>query len=392
MRNAQGASDQKTNQLTSQPANDQTNQRTNEPAKMMFNVDDHRHMAEALRLAEKGRLTTDPNPAVGCVVVNDGEVVGRGWHKAAGQPHAEPLALADAGARARGATVYVTLEPCSHHGRTPPCAQALIDAGVAEVVSAMNDPHKRVNGSGHGLLSRAGIRVRSGLMEQQARALNRGFVARNERGRPWVRVKLAVSIDGFVAGADGKSKWITSAAAREDVQLWRARASALLTGIGTVLADDPQLNLRLPGIDRHLARIVVDSNGRMPEKARMLGLAGPVILAGRQHPGWERGGVEWWELPAGGDKRVDLKALLERLAEREINEIQVEAGAGLCGALVTNGLVDELLVYQAPVLIGKGKPMLALAGMEKFADRLHVELVDSRRVGPDWRFLYQFNS
>ena len=359
---------------------------------MKFTADDHRYMAQALRLAEKGRLSADPNPAVGCVIVNKGEVVGQGWHRAAGQPHAESLALAEAGPRARGATIYVTLEPCSHHGRTPPCAQALIDAGVAEVISAMNDPHERVNGSGHALLSRAGIRVRSGLMEHQARLLNRGFVLRNESGRPWVRIKLAISLDGLVAGADGESKWITSAPAREDVQIWRARASAILTGIGTVLADDPQMNLRLPGIDRHLTRVVVDSNGRMPERARMLGLAGPVILAGRQHPGWERGGVEWWELPGGPDGRVDLKILLQRLAEREINEIQVEAGAGLCGALVAAGLADELLVYQAPVLIGKGKPMLALAGMEKFADRLHVELIDSRRVGPDWRFLYQFQS
>jgi diaminohydroxyphosphoribosylaminopyrimidine deaminase / 5-amino-6-(5-phosphoribosylamino)uracil reductase len=356
---------------------------------MIFSADDHRHMAEALRLAERGRLTADPNPAVGCVVVNDGKVVGRGWHRAAGQPHAEPLALSEAGHRARGATVYVTLEPCSHHGRTPPCAQALIDAGVSEVVLAMNDPHDRVNGSGQDMLARTGIRVRSGLMEREARALNRGFVTRHECGRPRVRIKLAISVDGYVAGADGQSKWITSPAAREDVQIWRAKASAILTGIGTVLADDPHMNLRLPGIDRHLTRVVVDSNGRMPENARMLGLAGPVILAGRQHPGWERGGVEWWELPAGADGRVDLKRLLERLAEREINEIQVEAGAGLCGALVAAGLVDELLIYQASCLIGRGKPMLALAGMEKFADRLHLGLIDSRRVGPDWRFLYQ---
>jgi diaminohydroxyphosphoribosylaminopyrimidine deaminase / 5-amino-6-(5-phosphoribosylamino)uracil reductase len=356
---------------------------------MNFTATDHRHMSEALRLAERGRLTVDPNPAVGCVIVKDGEVVGRGWHRAAGQAHAEPLALAEAGQRARGATVYVTLEPCSHHGRTPPCAQALIDAGVAEVVTAMNDPHDRVNGSGHDLLTRAGIRVRSGLMEREARRLNRGFVARHERGRPWLRIKLAISLDGFVAGADGESKWISSAAAREDVQQWRARSSAILTGIGTVLADDPQMNLRLPGIERHLTRVVVDSNGRMPENARMLGLAGPVIVAGRQHPGWERGGVEWWELPAVAGGRVDLAALLQRLAEHDINEIQVEAGAGLCGALVAAGLVDELLVYQAPVIIGKGKPMLALTGMEKFADRLHLDLIDSRRVGPDWRFLYQ---
>lgn len=359
---------------------------------MNFTSDDHRYMAEALRLAEKGRLTVDPNPAVGCVIVKDGEVVGRGWHRAAGEPHAETLALLKAGQRSQGATAYVTLEPCSHHGRTPPCAQTLIDAGISELVSAMNDPHDRVNGSGHEQLTRAGIRVRTGLMEKQARRLNAGFVSRCERTRPWVRIKLAVSLDGCVAGGDGKSKWITSAAAREDVQLWRARASALMTGIDTVLSDDPHLNLRLPGIDRNLLRVVVDTQGRMPEQARMLGLAGPVIIAGQKRPAWERSDVEWWEMPTGDNGRVGLAALLKRLAEREVNEVQVEAGGTLSATLVTAGLVDELLVYQAPVLIGKGRSMLAPEGMEKFADRLHLDLIDSRRVGPDWRFLFQTDS
>ncbi|MFW5927187.1 MAG: bifunctional diaminohydroxyphosphoribosylaminopyrimidine deaminase/5-amino-6-(5-phosphoribosylamino)uracil reductase RibD [Wenzhouxiangella sp.] len=358
---------------------------------MSFSADDHRHMAEALRLAEKGRLTTDPNPAVGCVIVRDGEVVGRGWHREAGLPHAEVLALQEAGYRASGASAYVTLEPCSHHGRTPPCAQALIDAGIAEVVSAMSDPHARVDGHGHEMLARAGIRVRTGLMEDRARALNAGFVSRMERGRPWVRVKLAVSVDGMIAGGDGRSQWITSAPAREDVQLWRARASCLLTGIGTVIADDPRLTLRLPGIERQLLRVVVDSHGRMPPKARMLGLPGEVIVAGWATSGGPGGEVEWWSLPDEGNGRVNLAALLERLGGRDVNEVQVEAGPRLSGALLAAGLVDELLVYQAPCLIGEGIAMLSLPGMEKFADRLHLKQIEARRVGPDWRFRYHLS-
>lgn len=355
---------------------------------MSFTADDHRYMAEALRLAEKGRLTTDPNPAVGCVIARDGEIVGRGWHRVAGEAHAEIVALADAGARANGATAYVTLEPCSHHGRTPPCTRALIEAGIHSVVTAMSDPHERINGRGHEQLARAGIELRTGLMEPQARALNRGFVSRHERGRPWVRVKLATSLDGFLAGGDGHSQWITSQAAREDVQLWRARASCLMTGIGTVLADDPRMNLRLAGVDRTLLRVVVDSRGRMPRDARMLGLPGPVLVAGRQSPGWQAANAEFWQLPDDGRGRTDLRILLERLAGREVNTVHVEAGPKLSGALVETGLADELVVYQAPCLIGRGRSMLAPAGMEKFADRLHLNRIESRRIGPDWRFLY----
>lgn len=355
---------------------------------MTFTADDHRHMAEALRLAEKGRLTTDPNPAVGCVIVRDGEVVGRGWHREAGSPHAEVLALQDAGERARGATAYVSLEPCNHHGRTPPCAGALIEAGVDAVVSAMGDPHERVNGRGHEMLARAGIHVRTGLMEDQARALNAGFVSRMERGRPWVRVKLATSLDGMIAGGDGRSQWITSAPAREDVQYWRARASCLLTGIGTVLADDPRMNLRLSGIERNPLRVVVDSTGRMPRQARMLSLPGEVIIAGCRRPDVD---VEWWELPDDRGDHVNLPALLDCLAGREVNEVHVEAGPRLSGALLVAGLVDELLVYQAPCLIGNGIPMLSVSGMEKFADRLHLKQIDARRVGPDWRFHYRLS-
>lgn len=370
------------NQRTSEP----TNQRT-----MSFTPDDHRYMAEALRLAEKGRLTTDPNPAVGCVLVHSGEVVGRGLHRAAGEPHAETLALQEAGAWARGANAYVTLEPCSHHGRTPPCAQSLVDAGISAVVSAMPDPDARVAGGGHDLLVRAGVHVRTGLMESQARELNRGFVSRHERGRPWVRIKLAASVDGFTAGADGRSQWITGEAARADVQRWRAAASCILTGIGTVLADDPRLDVRLEGFHRQLPRVVVDTEARFPEGLRMTALPGPVIVAtcAEPHP---IEGVEWWRLPRDNSGRVSLAALMDKLAEREINTVHVEAGPTLSGALLQFGLADELLLYQAPTLIGGGYPLLELPGMEKFDDRLHLALIDHRRLGSDWRFLYRLQA
>jgi diaminohydroxyphosphoribosylaminopyrimidine deaminase/5-amino-6-(5-phosphoribosylamino)uracil reductase len=356
-----------------------------------FTADDHRFMAEALREAEKGRLTADPNPAVGCVVVSDGEVVGRGWHRAAGEPHAETLALQEAGVRARGATAYVSLEPCSHHGRTPPCASALVEAGVASVVSAMPDPDERVAGKGHDILARSGVTVRTGLMEDAARALNRGFVSRHERGRPWVRVKLAASLDGFTAGADGRSQWITGESARADVQHWRAQASCILTGIGTVLTDDPRLNVRLSGFERQLLRVVVDSDGRFPDGLRLTTLPGPVVVASCVA---SRGvdGVEWLQMPADLSGRVSLPALMAQLAERDVNTVHVEAGPTLSGALVTSGLVDELLVYQAPCLIGHGRKLLDLPGMEKFDDRLHLDLVDQRRLGSDWRFVYRLAS
>ena len=348
-------------------------------------------MAEALRLAERGRLTADPNPAVGCLIVADGKVVGRGWHRAAGEPHAEVLALAEAGARARGGHAYVTLEPCSHHGRTPPCTDALIEAGIAEVTAAMVDPFPENQGVGLETLARAGVRVRSGLMEAAARELNLGFVSRFERGRPWVRVKLAVSMDGCTAGPDGRSKWITGPAARADVQRWRARSSAIMTGIGTVEADDPRLNLRLPGVERTPLRIVVDARAKLRESARLVALPGPVVVASTAAAAWERAGVTWWQLPADAGGRVDLVALINGLPRFEVNELHVEAGPTLSGALIAAGLVDELVVYQAPVALGPGRPMLFLPGMEKFDQRLQLDLLTSRRVGSDWRFVYRFS-
>jgi len=350
-----------------------------------FSVFDHRCMAEALRLAKKGRFTADPNPAVGCVIARNGEIVGRGFHRAAGEAHAEVHALREAGAQARGASVYVTLEPCAHHGRTPPCAQALIEAGVSSVIAAMVDPYPANAGQGLDVLVKTGIQVRSGLMEAAARALNPGFISRFERGRPWVRVKLAASLDGRSAGPDGQSRWITSAAAREDGQRWRARASCILTGIETVLADDPQMTLRLPGVDRAPLRVVLDSRARIPRDARMLALSGPVLIASTQPAAWQRDGVEWLKLPSGASGGVDLTSLFDALVERDINEVHVEAGPTLSGALFEAGWVDELLLYQAPVLLGQGAPMLGLPGMERFEQRYHLKTIDSRRIGDDWR-------
>lgn len=356
---------------------------------MSFTREDHAFMAEALRLASRGLTTADPNPRVGCVLVRNGEVVGRGWHQRAGEAHAEVFALSEAGVRARGATAYVTLEPCAHQGRTPPCADALIEAGIAEAVVAMTDPHPEVAGRGIERLNRAGIRVRSGLMEAGARALNAGFVSRHERARPWVRLKLACSLDGRTAAADGRSQWITGPAAREDVQRWRARASALLTGIGTVIADDPRLTVRTAAQPRQPLRVVVDSRFRMSPDARMLTLPGPVLVAGCGEPS-SLPGAECLRLPDDGAGRVDLGALLGELARRGVNELHVEAGPVLAGALLAGGRVDELLVYQAPVLLGdRGHPLFTLPGLEKLSDRHNLTLVEMRRVGADTRATYR---
>lgn len=349
---------------------------------------DFRYMAQALELAAKGLWTTHPNPRVGCVIVHGGEVVGRGWHERAGGPHAEVVALNEAGERARGATAYVTLEPCSHHGRTPPCADALIAAGIKRVVCAVGDPHPRVDGDGLRQLREAGIEVGSGLLEAEARELNIGFFSRIERGRPWLRVKLAGSLDGRSGGPDGESKWITGNIARRDGHRWRARADAILTGIGTVLADDPALNVRLDDFERAPTVIVADSRNRLPAAARLLGTGAPVWQAGGHGHGDAPAGVERLEVPAGHDGRPQLAALLAELARREIGELHVEAGPTLSGALLGAGLVDELLVYLAPSLIGAhGAPLVRLPGVEKLADRLHFDVIDIERVGPDLRLL-----
>lgn len=362
--------------------------RTTEPG-VTFSEFDRHCMREALALAEKGLWTTDPNPRVGCVIAVDQTIVGRGWHRAAGEPHAEVVALQEAGENARGATAYVTLEPCGHVGRTPPCSQALIAAGIERVVAAIKDPNPAVSGRGFAQLKDAGVLVETGLMAQQARNLNPGFISRHERGRPWLRVKMAASLDGLTAAADGRSQWITGPEARADGHLWRARSSAILTGIGTVLTDDPRLDARADRVERQPVRVVADSKARLPRHARVLQTGEPIWVASTTAGPWTDAAVRWQQLPASADGRVDLRALVEWMAELEFNEVHVEAGPVLAGALVAAGLVDELLIYQAPVVMGTGRPMLNLPGMENFDDRLHLALVEQRPVGSDLRLLFR---
>jgi diaminohydroxyphosphoribosylaminopyrimidine deaminase/5-amino-6-(5-phosphoribosylamino)uracil reductase len=346
-------------------------------------------MARALQLARKGLMTTHPNPRVGCVITNNGQVVGSGWHKKAGEAHAEINALRVAGDTAHGGTAYVTLEPCSHNGRTPPCAEALISAKIARVVYAVEDPNPEVNGNGSHRLKQAGIEVQSGLMAAEAEALNAGFLKRMRNGRPWVRVKLAQSLDGHIALANGSSQWISGPQARADVQNWRARSDVILTGIGTVLADDPSLNVRKSKDARQPTRVIVDSQWRMPVKARLLGLPGKVLIAGlNEKPvpdALTETPAECLRLPAF-EGRVDMKAMLNELGGRGYNEVQVEAGATLCGSLIQQGLIDELLVYQTPIILGGGaKSPFAAPRLDNMDDRVHLEWIDSRRIGKDLR-------
>lgn len=354
-----------------------------------FSALDHQHMAHALRLAERAAYTARPNPMVGCVIARDEVVVGEGWHQRTGGPHAEVFALRQAGAQARGATAYVTLEPCAHHGRTPPCALALIEAGVARVVAAMRDPFPKVDGGGFVLLREAGIEVAEGLMAAQACELNRGFLSRIERGRPWVRVKLAASLDGRTAMADGRSKWITGAAAREDVQHWRARAGAILTGAATVLADDPMLTVRLADTEvLPPLRVVLDARLRSLECARVREGGAPTLYvhdAAVSPP--DAADAEFACVPSD-DGRLDLGAVLALLAERGVNEVHTEAGATLAGALLAGGWVDELLLYQAPTLLGEhGRPLLSGLGIHAMEQQRRLRVVDQRHVGADLRLL-----
>lgn len=358
-----------------------------------FSAHDHAHMARALQLAERGAYTTHPNPMVGCVVADGARVLGEGWHQRAGEPHAEVHALRAAGERARGATAYVTLEPCAHHGRTPPCADALVAAGVTRVVAACRDPFDQVAGQGFAKLAAAGIDVEFGLMEAAARRINRGFFSRIERGRPWVRVKLAMSLDGRTALENGESKWITSDAARADVMRWRARAGAIMTGIGTVLADDPRLTVRLPEGEEFVPplRVVLDERGRLPAASALLtdGAAPTLAVHGDDivpDYGDEVSAFAVRRLGPG----LDLAAVLSQLGQRGVNELQVEAGATLSGALMAAGLVDELLVYIAPVLLGdRGRPLLAGLTPATMAERIGLKLLETRQVGPDLRLLLE---
>lgn len=357
-----------------------------------FTATDHALMARALRLAGRGLNTTQPNPRVGCVIAHSEDVVGEGWHRRAGGAHAEVFALQAAGSRAHGATAYVTLEPCGLHGRTPPCADALIAAGVARVVVASEDAFQREGGALDRLRA-AGIRVDTGLMREAARELNRGFFSRVERGRPWLRVKLAMSLDGRIALANGVSKWITGEAARADVQRWRARSSAILTGRGTVAADDPALTVRLdaPADAQPVPplRVVLDAQLRTPRGARVLDgsvpsllLHAPTAQADDRFDAVERAAVE------SGPQGLDLQRVLGLLGARGMNEVQVEAGPTLCGALFAAGLVDELLLYVAPLLLGDAaQPLLALPALTDMAGRWPLRVFDRRQVGGDLRLL-----
>ena len=360
---------------------------------------DREWMSRALMLAERGVYTTEPNPRVGCVLVADGRIVGEGWHVRAGEGHAEVNALAQAGDLARGATAYVTLEPCSHFGRTPPCADALVKAGVSRVVAAMQDPNPQVAGNGLNRLREAGIEVDCGLLEAQAQALNPGFIKRMQQGLPWVRVKLAMSLDGRTAMASGESKWITGPAARADVQRLRARSGAVVSGADSVLLDDSALTVRaaelgLPAdeaaaaAERQPLRVLIDSLRRVPLDQRFFRETGPTLVistsAEQAADDYRAAGSELLAVP-GADGKVDLHAVLQTLAERGCNEALVEAGAGLSGAFWRAGLVDELIVYMAPRLLGsQARPLMQLP-FESMSEAMDVAIVDMRAIGQDWR-------
>jgi len=354
-------------------------------------------MKLALQWAEKGLFTTSPNPRIGCVIVRDGVVIGEGVTQAAGQDHAEIQALKDARRRGhdvRGATAYVTLEPCSHHGRTPPCADALVREGLGRVVAAMEDPNPLVAGNGMARLSAAGIEVASGLLAEQAYEMNIGFFHRMRRGLPWVRMKTAASLDGMTALHNGQSQWITGPEARADGHAWRARACAILTGIGTVKADDPQLNVRAVETPRQPRRIVVDSKLEISPQARVLEGGGTWIVAAAHHPEKEAilrdRGAEVIVLPNAHGK-VDLPELMRELGRRQINELHVEAGGKLNGSMIREGCVDELLVYLAPTLLGDAQGMFALPALTELSGKHSLKFHEVKQVGADLRILARFN-
>jgi diaminohydroxyphosphoribosylaminopyrimidine deaminase/5-amino-6-(5-phosphoribosylamino)uracil reductase len=357
----------------------------------MFSPADHEFMGQALLLAERGLYTTTPNPRVGCVVANGGAVVGNGWHEKAGLPHAEVLALQAAGGRARGATLYLNLEPCSHHGRTPPCVDAIIAAGVKRIVAAIQDPNPKVAGTGFAKLRAAGIAVEQGLKEDEARELNIGFFARMTRGRPWVRMKIAASLDGRTALANGKSQWITGEAARADGHRWRARACAILTGFGTVRDDDPQLNVRGVDTPRQPLKIVVDSKFETSASARLL-KEGKTLVVGAVNDvskiaALKGAGAETLLIPNAQGK-VELFKLMEELARRELNEIHVEAGTKLNGSLLQAGVVDELLVYLASSVIGdSGRGMFHLPELTELSHSTALKIREVERIGAEIRIV-----
>ncbi len=348
-------------------------------------------MRRALELAARGLYSTHPNPRVGAVLARDNEIVGEGWHERAGEAHAEPFALRAAGERSRGATAYVTLEPCSHFGRTPPCVGVLLAAGIRRVVYAVGDPDPRVKGTGARQLREAGVIVESGLLEREAEALNAGFMMRMRQGRPFVRLKSAASLDGRTALASGASQWITSEEARADVQHWRAQSSAVLTSAATVLADNPRLDVRYQAARQPL-RVVLDRRRQVPKNARVLAPPGEALLFAAPRPararaqGEERLGAARVESIRTLRGHLDLKRVFTRLGELAINEVLVEAGPRLSGALLAAGLVDEWVLYLAPSLLGpSAKPLATLARLTKLAKAPRFEILETRTVGPDLR-------
>ena len=360
----------------------------------MFSSDDHAYMSQALQLAEKGLYSTSPNPRVGCVIVRDGKIVGSGWHVKTGQPHAEINALNIAGGAAQGATVYLTLEPCSHYGRTHPCAEALIGAKVAKVIIAMQDPNPLVAGKGTSLLKQSGINVLVGLMGEWAKDLNVGFVSRMTNNRPWVRMKIAASLDGKTALNNGVSQWITGEAARHDGHRLRARSCAVLTGIGTVLEDDPQLSVRFIETPRQPLRIIIDSRLKIPTTARVLRGEGELIFTTTDNKerisALKEVGARPIILPNEKGK-IDLAGLMQILADFEINELLVEAGNRLSSAFIREGLVDELIIYFAPHLIGnRAMGMLQLPELTALSEKYNLKIKDLRMVGEDIRIMSRF--
>lgn len=371
-----------------------------------FSAYDHEFMSRAIRLAKKGFNTTQPNPRVGCVITQDNIVVGEGWHKKTGEAHAEVNALLQAGDQAKGATVYVTLEPCCHTGKTPPCTDSLIKAGVVRVVAAMQDPHDKVAGQGFEKLKQAGIEVQTGLLEKQARSLNPGFIKRMQQGLPFVRVKMAMSVDGRTAMASGESKWITGEAARHDVQQWRARSSAMLTGIGTILHDDPSLTVRLgnpvlehAGIHTDIqagnsqpVRVILDSYLKLPATAKVIQQSGDVLVFSsstdeQKITSLEQVGVKVMYIEKKSDG-LDLRDILKYLAELQVNEVMVEAGENLAGSFISSGLVDELIIYMAPVLMGNNaRGLFNLPLIRQMSNKIQLNIKEIRQFGEDIRII-----
>ncbi|MDR2787900.1 MAG: bifunctional diaminohydroxyphosphoribosylaminopyrimidine deaminase/5-amino-6-(5-phosphoribosylamino)uracil reductase RibD [Candidatus Accumulibacter sp.] len=361
----------------------------------MSSAADHDFMTRALRLARRGLFTATHNPRVGCVIARNGKIVGEGWHRRAGEAHAEVHALKVAGTDAKGATAYVTLEPCSHHGRTPPCTEALIEAGVTRVVAAMQDPNPQVAGRGFSALAAAGIVTECGLMAEKAAELNAGFVSRMTRGRPWVRLKLAASLDGKTALRNGDSQWITGPAARRDGHRWRARACAILSGIGTIRADDPRLSVREVPTTRQPLKVVVDARLELPPDARVLADGRLLVACARDGGGaaaeaLRRRGAELLHLPDRAG-RVDLAALMAELGRRGINELHVEGGSRLNGAFLAAGLADELLLYLAPRVIGDAaRGMFDLPELTALDGAHRLSILEARRIGGDLRVRFGF--